>query len=57
MFEESRRENKGLTLFLPGHTLAIVVTEVHGTSSVEGRNQEYDRIVIRTNQILGLAFQ
>jgi hypothetical protein len=57
MFEQSQKEKKGLTVFLPGHTLAIVVTAVHGTESVEGRNQEYQRVVIRVDQILALAFQ
>jgi hypothetical protein len=57
MFEQSQKEKKGLTVFLPGHTIAIVVTAVHGSDSVEGRNQEYQRVVIRTDQIVALAFQ
>lgn len=57
MFEQSRNEKKGLTVFLPGHTLAIVVTAVHGSDTVEGRNQQYERVVIRVDQILALAFQ
>jgi len=57
MFEQSQKEKKGLTVFLPGHTLAIVVSAVHGTDSVEGRNQEYQRVVIRIDEILALAFQ
>ena len=57
MFEQSQKEKKGLTVFLPGHTVAIVVTAVHGADTVEGRNQEYQRVVIRVDQILALAFQ
>lgn len=57
MFEQSQKEKKGLTVFLPGHTVAIVVTAVHGSDTVEGRNQEYQRVVIRVDQILALAFQ
>jgi len=57
MFEQSQKEKKGLTVFLPGHTLAIVVTAVHGSDTVEGRNQEYQRVVIRVDEILALAFQ
>jgi hypothetical protein len=57
MFEQSQKEKKGLTVFLPGHTLAIVVTAVHGSDTVEGRNQQYERVVIRVDQILALAFQ
>ena len=57
MFEQSQKEKKGLTIFLPGHTVAIVVTAVHGTGTVEGRNQEYQRVVIGVDEILALAFQ
>ncbi len=57
MFEKSRDESKGLTLFLPGHTVPIVVTEIHGTEAVEGGNQEYHRVLIPTDQIVALAFQ
>ena len=57
MFEQSQKEKKGLTIFLPGHVIAIVVTAVHGADAVEGRNQEYQRVVIRTDEILALAFQ
>ena len=57
LFEQSQKEKKGLTVFLPGHTLAIVVTAVHGTDTVEGRNQQYERVVIRVDQILALALQ
>lgn len=57
MFETSRNEKKGLTVFLSGHQIPIVVTEIHGTETVEGKNQEFDRVVIPTNQICALAFQ
>lgn len=57
MFEQSQKEKKGLTVFLPGHTVAIVVTAIHGADTVEGRNQEYQRVVIRVDEILALAFQ
>ncbi len=57
MFEKSRDEQKGLTMFLPGHKVSIVVTEIHGTEAVEGANQEYDRVLIPTDQVVALAFQ
>jgi hypothetical protein len=57
LFEQSQREKKGLTVFLPGHTLAIVVTAIHADGAVEGRNQEYQRVLIRLDQILALALQ
>lgn len=56
MFEKSRDERKGLTVFLPGHRIPIVVQEIRGTESVVGANQEFDRVVIPTGQIVALAF-
>jgi len=57
MFEKSREEGKGLTMFLPGHQVSIVVTEIHGTEAVEGTNQEFERMLVPTDQIVALAFQ
>ncbi|MGD8376650.1 MAG: hypothetical protein PVF68_10965 [Acidobacteriota bacterium] len=57
MLEKSRDEKKGVTLFLPGHTLAIVVTEIHGAEAVEGRNQEYGRVVVPLDDIIAMASQ
>ena len=57
MFETSRDEKRGLTVFLQGHQIPIVVKEIHGTESVEGANQQFDRVLIRTDQIIALAFQ
>lgn len=57
MLEKSKAEGKGITLFLPGHTLPIVVTEVHGEDAVEGRNQQYERVWVRLEEVLAAAFQ
>ena len=57
MFETSRDEKRGLTVFLQGHQIPIVVTQIHGTQSVEGANQEFGRVLVRTDQIVALAFQ
>ncbi|HVH04475.1 MAG TPA: hypothetical protein VNE71_00570 [Myxococcota bacterium] len=56
MLEQSKNEKKGVTIFLPGQQIAIVVTAIQG-KIVEGRNQEYSRVVIDTDEILALAFQ
>lgn len=56
MLEQSKAEKKGITVFLPGQQIAIVVTAVQD-EIVEGRNQEYSRVVIDTDEILALAFQ
>jgi hypothetical protein len=56
MLEQSKNEKKGLTIFLPGHQIAIVVTAVQG-EVIEGRNQEFSRVVIDADEIQALAFQ
>ena len=35
----------------------MVVTEIHGSESVEGASQEFGRILVPVNQIVALAFQ
>lgn len=57
MLEKSRSEEKGVTLFVPGHSIAIVVTALHGTDAVEGRNQEYGRVLVRLDEVLAAALQ
>ncbi len=55
MFEKSKNDRTGLTVFLPGQSISIVVTAIHGTGAIEGHNQQYDRVLIGTAEILGLA--
>jgi len=57
MLEKSRTEEKGVTLFLPGHSLAIVVTALHGSGAVEGRNRDYGRVLVRLDEVLAAAIQ
>ncbi|HEX2483689.1 MAG TPA: hypothetical protein VHQ66_00215 [Myxococcota bacterium] len=54
LLEQSQREKKGVTIFVPGHAISIVVTSV-SSDSVEGRNQEYQRVVIDPEEILAVA--
>lgn len=55
LFEKSRAENKGLTVFLPGHSVALVVTAVHGEHTLEGRNRHHGQILVRVDEIIALA--
>ena len=57
MFETSRDERRGLTVFLQNHRIPIVVEKIHGTSCIEGANQEFGSVLIRTDQIVALGFQ
>ena len=36
----------GVTLFVGGHRIPLVVTEICGLDYVVGRNQEYGKIVV-----------
>jgi ribosomal protein L19 len=55
LFQLSMKEKKGITFFLPGQTIAGVVTKVVDTEAVEARSQTYSRIIIRLDQILAAA--
>ena len=55
MAERSKKEKKGLTLYLPGQSIPVIVTEVIGTEAIVGKNGEYDRILIRLDRVLGYA--
>lgn len=57
MAQQSQQEGKGLTLFLQGHEIAVVVTAVHGSETIEGRNQQYGRVVIDLAEVVAAAFQ
>jgi hypothetical protein len=54
LLERSQKEKKGVTVYVPGHTIAIVVTAI-GPDVVEGKNQEYQRVVIDAEDILAVA--
>jgi len=51
----SLKEKKGVTFFLPGQTIAGIVTKVVETEAVEARSQTYSRIVIRLDQVQAVA--
>lgn len=56
LFEKSMTEKKGLTLWVRGQQIGLVVTKI-GDGVVEGRNRELSTIVVRTDSIdaAGLA--
>ena len=54
LLERSKNEKKGVTVYVPGHTISIVVTAI-GPDVVEGKNQEYERVVIDADEILAVA--
>ncbi len=55
MAERSKKEKKGLTVYLAGQSVALIVTEVIGTEAIVGRNQQHDQVLIRLDRVLGLA--
>ncbi len=55
MAERSKKEKKGLVVYIAGQSVALVVTEVIGDEAIVGRNREHDQILIRLDRVLGLA--
>jgi hypothetical protein len=55
MAERSKKEKKGLTLYLPGQSVSVIVTELIGTEAIIGKNREHDHVLIRIDRISGLA--
>jgi hypothetical protein len=55
LIELSLKEKKGLTFFMNGQALPAVVTKVIDERTVEGRNQQYDRIIIRLSRVNAIA--
>ena len=55
LLELSANERKGLTFFLPGQSVAGVVTKVIGSELVEARSQTYSKILLRLDQVLAIA--
>ena len=51
LLDLSKQEKSGLTFYLNGQTLPAIVTKINDDGTVEGRNQQYDRIVIRLNRV------
>lgn len=55
MLEKSLSDRKGITLFLHGQAIPMVVTELIGTEAVAGKNQEFSEILVRLDQIEACA--
>jgi hypothetical protein len=55
MCQRSHSEKKGITFFIPGQSVAMVVTEVHGAEFVEGYNQTFGKIVLRLDAVVAAA--
>ncbi len=51
----SLKEKKGLTFFMNGQALPAVVTKIVDERTIEGRNQQYDRIIIRLSRVNAIA--
>ena len=50
LFEKSLNEKKGLTLWVRGQSVPLVVTKI-GDGVVEGKNRELSAIVVRVDSI------
>jgi hypothetical protein len=57
LLELSLNEKVGLTFIMNGHSLPAIVTKIGDDGTVEGRSQEYGRIVIRLRRVNAIAKQ
>ncbi len=57
LVEESLQNKTGLTFFLHGQTLPAVVTKTIDDRTIEGRSQQFERIVIRLPRVTAIAKQ
>ena len=55
LIESSRKEKRGLTIFIKGQTVVGVVTEVVGAEAIVVRNQAFSKVVIRVEAIDAMA--
>lgn len=57
LVEQSLQERSGLTFFIDGQALPAVVTKIIDPDTIEGRSQQYERIVIRLRHVSAIARQ
>lgn len=57
LVEESLQNETGLTFFPNGQTLPAVVTKIIDGRTIEGRSQQFERIVIRLPRVNAIAKQ
>ncbi len=55
LIEISLHEKAGLTFFMNGQSLPAIVTKIIDEHTIEGRNQEYGRIIIRLSRVNAIA--
>ena len=51
VFEKSRNENRGLTLYINGQTIIGIVTKIIGTEAVELRSQMFGKAIVLVGSI------
>jgi hypothetical protein len=55
LIDLSLKEKVGLTFFMNGQAVPAVVTKIIDDDTIEGRSQQYDRIVIRLRRVNAIA--
>lgn len=53
--QASMDNGTGVTLFVGDQQVPMVVTAIEGREHVEGRNQQYSRIVVMLSAVTGAA--
>jgi|GEM_PF-3378932 len=55
LFKVSQEQKKGLTFYIQGQTLGGLVVKAAGDGTVEVRNQEFGRILIKLEDVSAVA--
>jgi len=55
LVREAQDAKRSVTFFLEGHTVAVLVTGVPDEGTVEGRNREHERVLIRLDRVAPVA--
>lgn len=51
IFTQSMNDKKGITVYAGGATIVGVVTKINGGDTVEMRNREVSRIIVRIDRV------
>jgi hypothetical protein len=55
VIKAAQEANRSVTFFLQGTTVPLVITKIIDQCTVEGRNRQFDRVVIRLSSVAGVG--
>ena len=55
LIEASQKEKFGITFYMHGQSVPGIVTKIIDERTIEARNQQFDRIIIRLDRVSAIA--